>query len=83
MKMQDVAIALVREYVENEPDRADEPQGFDVYVVWFAKTLQNWKALLGTTRDDGLYFEVTYNGDKREAYLDVYAKVTNEKHVIL
>lgn len=49
----------------------------DVYVVWFCKTLQNWKALVSTTVDDGRYYEVTYNGDKKETYLDVYVKWQN------
>ena len=51
----------------------------DVYVVWFCKTLQNWKALLSTDLPDGMYFEVTYNGDKKEAYLDVYKTIRNVK----
>ncbi|QHM53310.1 DUF6275 family protein [Pediococcus acidilactici] len=49
----------------------------DVYVVWFAKTLQNSKALLGSTFDDGIYFEATYNGDKKQLYLDAYKKEKN------
>lgn len=49
----------------------------DVYVVWFCKTLQNWKALVSTNVADGMYYEITYNGDKREAYLDVYKKWEN------
>lgn len=49
----------------------------DVYVVWFCKTLQNFKALLSTTLPDGMYFEVTYNGDKKEFYLDAYKKFDN------
>lgn len=49
-----------------------------VYVVWQAKVLQNNKALLGVNFDgDGMYFEATYNGDKKEMYLDVYKKQTN------
>jgi hypothetical protein len=48
-----------------------------VYVVWFTKTLQNWKALVSTTISDGLYYEVTYNGDDQETYLDVYKKWEN------
>lgn len=51
----------------------------DVYVVWFSKTLQNWKALVSTTVSDGMYYEVTYNGDKKETYLDVYKKWENLK----
>lgn len=50
----------------------------DVFIVWFAKTLQNWKALVSTVvPDDHLYFELTYNGDKKETYIDVYDKITN------
>lgn len=49
----------------------------DVFVVWFAKTLQNWKCCLGTTRQDNMYFEITYNGDEKELYLDAYTKFAN------
>lgn len=48
-----------------------------VYVVWFSKTLQNWKALVSTDVKDDMYYEVTYNGDRNETYLDAYHKVTN------
>lgn len=49
----------------------------DIYVVWFSKTLQNWKALVATSVDDGYYYEVTYDGDKNQVYLDQYSKVLN------
>ncbi len=49
----------------------------DVYVVWLNRTLQNNKALLSTTVEDGLYYEVTYNGDKDELYFDAYYHVYN------
>ena len=49
----------------------------DLYVVWFAKTLQNWKAQVSTDVEDGLYWEVTYNGDKGETYVDLYRKYSN------
>jgi len=48
-----------------------------VYIVWFTKTLQNWKALVSTTLPDDLYYEITYNGDRLEAYIDVYIKTEN------
>lgn len=51
----------------------------DVYVVWSVKVLQNWKALISTTLPDGMYYELTYNGDKNELYLDVYKKFDNVK----
>ena len=49
----------------------------DIYVVWSCKTLQNNKALLSTPIKDGRYYEVTYNGDKKELYLDCYKKEEN------
>lgn len=51
----------------------------DVYVVWFSKTLQNAKALLSTPLPDGMYYEITYNGDKEEIYFDAYKKFENFK----
>ena len=36
----------------------------DVFVVWFCKTLQNWKALVSTTVSDGMYY--FYKGQKME-----------------
>lgn len=51
----------------------------DIYVVWSVKVLQNWKALISTTLPDGMYYELTYNGDKDELYLDAYKKFDNVK----
>lgn len=48
-----------------------------LFIVWFTKTLQYWKAMVGTTDGNDVYFEVTYNGDKREAYVDFYMKHNN------
>lgn len=70
---------IVRNYVERMLDKSDPAVKFDVYVVWFSKTLQNWKALVSTTLPDSMYYEVTYNGDADEAYLDAYRKVDNVK----
>lgn len=49
----------------------------DVYVVWFCKTLGNWKALVSTDVISGAYWEVTYNGAKKETYVDAYVKAAN------
>lgn len=49
----------------------------EIYVVWFSKTLQNWKAMISTARPDGRYFEVTYDGDMAGAYVDTYDKVAH------
>jgi hypothetical protein len=50
----------------------------DIYIVWFCKTLGNWKALLSTDIQDTRYYEVTFNGEREEAYLDVYLKESNK-----
>lgn len=49
----------------------------DVYIVWECKTLQNNKALAGTTLLDGMYYELTYIGVKKELYFDAYKKQEN------
>ena len=67
----------VHNYVINHLDKSDTVPNFDVYIVWYCKTLQNWKALLSTTLFDGMYYELTLNGDKDEAYLDAYKKWDN------
>lgn len=50
----------------------------DVFMVWCCKTLQNSKAILSTTLPDGMLYELTYNGDKKELYLDAYKKFENK-----
>jgi hypothetical protein len=47
------------------------------FIVWMCKTLQNHKAMVSTTVPDGMYYELTYNGDKDELYLDAYKKWQN------
>ena len=49
----------------------------DTYIVWFSKTLQNWKALVSTTVPDGMYYEITYNGDEKITHIDAYKKFDN------
>lgn len=68
---------VVRDYTNEHLDKSDEVQDFEVFVVWSCKTLQNNKALLSTTLLDGMYYELTFNGDKKELYLDAYKKFEN------
>lgn len=81
MNYQKTAKEIVLDYANKHIDKTDNVQITldDVYIVWFCKTLQNWKALLSTTLPDGMYYEVTYNGDKKEAYFDAYKKFENQK----
>lgn len=70
---------LVVNYYNSRVEKTDdfEITEENVFIVWFCKTLQNWKALVSTTVSDGMYYEVTYNGDKHETYLDAYKKWEN------
>lgn len=70
-------IEEVRKYVNEHLDKTDDVHDYDIYIVWLSKVLQNNKALLSTTLPDGMYYEVTYNGDKQELYLDAYKKFEN------
>jgi hypothetical protein len=54
----------------------------DVFVVWQCKALQNFKALLTTSIEDNMYYEITYNGNTQELYVDAYKKVTNYTVVV-
>ena len=74
------AKTIVADYARDHLDKGDsvDVNEDDVYVVWMAKILQNNKAMLSTTMPDGMYYEVTYNGDKDEFYLDAYKKFSNE-----
>ena len=78
-KFTDLAKSLVVNYANAHVDKTDGVyiDMDQVYVVWLCKTLQNNKALLGTTLPDGMYYEVTCNGDKNECYLDAYKKFEN------
>ena len=78
----DKAKELVKDYAVEHLDKSDGLVEFDVYIVWSCKTLQNSKALLSTSLRDGMYYEVTLNGDKNEIYLDAYKKFENRKAVL-
>ena len=70
---------IVKDYTNEHLNKTDNVQITvdNVFVVWQCKTLQNNKALLSTTLYDGMYYELTYNGDKKELYLDAYKKFEN------
>lgn len=75
--MDEKALQIVRDYIEEHLDKSDKKPEFEVYTVWKCKALQNWKYLLSSTLPDGMYYELTYNGDKKEWYLDAYKKFEN------
>jgi len=65
---QDKAIRLVESYM------AGRNVNYDLRIVWFCKTLKNWKAIIADINSGGYLFEVTYSGEHEETYLDVYTK---------
>jgi len=75
--MDNRALQLVLAYINEHLDKSDPVPEFEVYIVWKAKALQNWKYLISSTLFDGMYYELTYNGDKHEWYLDAYKKFEN------
>jgi len=74
-----LAVSAVVAYYNDRADKTDRKEitEEDVFIVWASKTLQNNKALLSTTVSDGMYYELTWNGDKEELYLDAYKKWEN------
>ena len=74
--------STVVDYANNHIDKTDHKTitEDDVFIVWLCKTLQNHKALASTTISDGMYYELTYNGDKNELYLDAYKKWENKMY---
>lgn len=78
-KFSDKCRELVASYTNDHLDKSDQKEitADNVFVVWQAKVLQNNKALLSTMLFDGMYYEITYNGDKDEYYFDAYKKWEN------
>ena len=78
MTMDQIACKLVYDYALEHLDKSETPPVvIEVYTVWKSKVLQNWKFLISTSLPDGMYYEVTFNGDKNEWYLDAYKKFEN------
>lgn len=76
-------VALVKktvaDYTNSKLDKTDGRKitEEDVFIVWQCKTLQNSKAMASTTLFDGMYYELTFNGNKQEMYVDAYKKWEN------
>ena len=78
--MDNIALEIVKSYVEEHLDKSDKDikeSDKEPFIVWKCKVLQNWKYLLSTRLPDGMYYELTFNGDKQEWYLDAYKKFEN------
>lgn len=77
----DKARKHVFEYIQPRLDKTDNTYLTftldDVFTVWSVKVLQNWKCLVSTKLPDGMYYEVTFDGDMNIVYLDAYKKFEN------
>lgn len=69
-----IFLEKAKKCVEQTTDRVSAEE---MYIVWFCKTLQNWKALVSTDVVSDVYWEVTYNGNRNETYVDTYFKLSN------
>lgn len=76
--MDNKALNIVLEYTIDHLDKSDDLPEITPYLVWKSKILQNWKYLISTNLLDGMYYELTHNGDKKEWYLDAYKKFENK-----
>ena len=82
IKFIEIVKQTIADYFNKRKDATDKNGDItpaDVFIVWQCKALQNWKALASTTVSDGMYYEVTLNGDKNELYLDAYKKWENRR----
>ena len=75
------ALKIVEEYIFSHLDKSDKIKsledipGFEVFIVWKCKTLQNWKYLISSNLLDLRYYELTYDGDQNRWYVDIYTKI--------
>lgn len=48
----------------------------DVQITSFSKHYRNWKATATTNANDGIHYDVSYNGYLSETHLVIYKHVT-------
>lgn len=74
------AVKIVKEYIDQHLDKSENAPEYGLFIVWKCKILQNAKFLVSSTLFDGMYYEVTYNGDGGVWYLDAYKKFENKEY---
>ena len=69
------ALEIVRQYLCDHIENPDaEPS---LFVIWQAVILDNFKCAVATTLPYGMRFELTYDGEEKRWYMDVYRKAEN------
>ena len=71
--MEEKVFRLIYNYLN---DRYKHTNINDMFIVWSCYILGNRKYLIGV-KDSSSYFEVTYNNNKKEWYIDEYSKINN------
>lgn len=71
--MEEKVFKLIYDYVNDKYENTDIN---DMFIVWSCYILGNRKYLVGV-KNSSNYFEVTYNMNKKEWYIDKYSKVNN------
>lgn len=79
--MDTFVIGVLKSYIDskltgNKEGKISTPS-YRIFITWKCKVLQNYKYLCCTDLKDNKYYELTYNGDKQELYIDEYDKVNN------
>ena len=77
-EMDNEALNIILDYANEHVDKSDAETTITPYIVWKSKILKNWKYLISTNLYDGMYYELTFNGDSNEWYLDAYKKFDNK-----
>lgn len=67
------AVRLAYSYMKSE-DAPHSLQREDVFVIWYCKTLENWKAVISAPYPGAPLIEVTYSGKNKDTNLDIYKK---------
>lgn len=69
---------MVVEFVDQrflERNRDEPMPVYEAFVMRFAHTLGNWSALVSTTLEDGMYYEITHDSHKHETKIVAYKRV--------
>ena len=77
-RMIEKAKALVLEYIHEHTEPNPDAES-TIFVIWQCQILQNFKCLISATLPHGMYFELTYDGDREMWYFDAYRKIENRE----